>query len=45
MTQGFKEEVNSLMNFNTPAAPHKDIIHNQEKDTTRRSSDLTLSTK
>ena len=33
MTQGFKEDVKSLMNFNTPATPHKGVVRHQEKDT------------
>ena len=28
--QGFKEDVKSLMNFNTPAIPHKGIVRNKE---------------
>ena len=33
MTQGFNEDVKSLMNFNAPATLYKGILHNQEKDT------------
>ena len=31
--QGFNDNVKSLINFNTPATPHKGIIINQEKCT------------
>ena len=30
ITQGFRKYVKSLMNFNTPATPHKGILRNQE---------------
>ena len=33
MTQGFNKHVKSLMNFNTPATPHKGILRKQEKVT------------
>ena len=33
MTQGFNEDVKSLMDFNTPATPPKGIVHNLEIDT------------
>ena len=33
MTQWFKEGVKSLMTFNSPATPHKGIVHNNNKDT------------
>ena len=33
ITQGFRKYVKSLMNFNTPATPHKGILRNQETDT------------
>ena len=29
MTQIFNEDVKSLMTFNTPATPHKGIVHNK----------------
>ena len=32
-TQVFNEDVKSLMTLNTPAAPHKGIVRNQETDT------------
>ena len=32
-TQGFNEDVKSLMTFNTPTTPHKVIVCNQEADT------------
>ena len=32
-TKGFNKDVKSLMNFNTPATPHKGIVCNQERDT------------
>ena len=32
ITQGFNEELESLMTFNTPATPHNGIVHNQEAD-------------
>ena len=33
MTQGFNEDVKSLMTFNTPDTLHKGIVRNQETDT------------
>ena len=33
MIQLFKEDIKSLMTFNTPATPHKGIVNNQETDT------------
>ena len=33
MTQGFNEDVESLMTFNTPATLYKGIVRNQEIDT------------
>ena len=32
-TQGFNEDVKSIMTFNVPATPHKVIVRNQETDT------------
>ena len=34
MTQGFNEDLKSIINFNTPATPHKDIVQNQQTVTT-----------
>ena len=31
-TQGFNNDAQSLMIFNTPDTPHKRIVHNQETD-------------
>ena len=33
MTQGFNEDVKSLMTFNTPATLHKGIVSNRETAT------------
>ena len=33
ITQGFKENMKSLMTFNIPDTPHKGIVNNQEKYT------------
>ena len=32
-TQGFNEDVKSLMTFNNPATPHKDVVCNKYTDT------------
>ena len=32
MTQGFNEDLKSLMTINTPAKPHKEVVRNQEID-------------
>ena len=33
MTQGFNEDMKSLITFNTPDTPHQGIVFNQETDT------------
>ena len=33
MTQIFNEDMKSLINFNAPDIPYKEILHNQEIDT------------
>ena len=32
LSQGFNKDVNSVMNFNAPATPHKGILLNQETE-------------
>ena len=33
MTKGFNEDMKYMMTFNTPATPHKIIVHNKETNT------------
>ena len=40
ITQAFKDEVKSLMNFNTPATTHKGILHKPKNNRYKKNKDI-----